>query len=103
MTWGVHSLYTSDFDNLGPIGCADVIQSEEARKAQEWAGDYVSIRGISLQDRRRFSYPRALVEQTADGFQIRRDDQTPDNAVQISDKSAYELIQWLQYALEQRK
>jgi len=39
MTWGVHSLYASDFDNLGPIGCADVIQAEEARKAQEWAGD----------------------------------------------------------------
>jgi len=33
------SMYSSDFDNLGPIGCADVIQAEEARKAQEWAGD----------------------------------------------------------------
>jgi hypothetical protein len=38
---GSHIYYvgTSDFDNLGPIGCADVIQAEEARKAQEWAGD----------------------------------------------------------------
>lgn len=34
-----YSMYHSDFDNLGPIGCADVIQAEEARKAQEWAGD----------------------------------------------------------------
>ncbi len=34
-----YSLYWSQFDNLGPIGCADVIQAEEARKAQEWAGD----------------------------------------------------------------
>lgn len=63
----------------------------------------MSLRGISLQDRRRLSYPRALVEQTADGFSVRRDDQKPEEAVQISDGSAYELIQWLQYALEQRK
>ena len=34
-----YSLLASDFDNLGPSGCADVIQAEEARKAQEWAGD----------------------------------------------------------------
>jgi hypothetical protein len=34
-----HSLYASEFNNLGPIACADVIQAEEARRAQEWAGD----------------------------------------------------------------
>lgn len=32
-------LHHSDFDNLGPIGCADSIQAEESRRAQEWAGD----------------------------------------------------------------
>lgn len=33
------NLALSQFDNLGPIACADVIQAEEARRAQEWAGD----------------------------------------------------------------
>lgn len=39
--WYVKSycFYGNDFDNLGPIACADVIQAEEARRAQEWAGD----------------------------------------------------------------
>jgi hypothetical protein len=37
--FGYVGLYRADFDNLGPIGCADVIQAEEARRAQEWAGD----------------------------------------------------------------
>jgi hypothetical protein len=35
----IHSLLFGQFDNLGPIGCADVIQAEEAKRAQEWAGD----------------------------------------------------------------
>lgn len=34
-----HSMFSPDFDNLGPIGCADVLQAEEARRAREWAGD----------------------------------------------------------------
>lgn len=34
-----YSLHGVDFDNLTPSKCADVIQAEEARKAQEWAGD----------------------------------------------------------------
>jgi hypothetical protein len=33
----VYSLLFSDFDNLGPIACADVIQAKEVRRAQEWA------------------------------------------------------------------
>jgi hypothetical protein len=37
--WCWSSMLWPQFDNLGPIGCADVIQAEEARKAQEWAGD----------------------------------------------------------------
>lgn len=36
---GWHSLTMSDFDNLTPREIADVIQREEARKAQEWAGE----------------------------------------------------------------
>lgn len=27
------------FDNLGPIGCADAIQTAETKHTQEWAGD----------------------------------------------------------------
>jgi hypothetical protein len=34
-----YTLYASEYDNLGPIACADVIQAEEALRAQEWAGD----------------------------------------------------------------
>lgn len=37
--FGLYGVYESDFDNLTPSECADVIQAEEARKAQEWAGD----------------------------------------------------------------
>jgi hypothetical protein len=29
----------SDFNSLGPIACADMIQALEAARAQEWAGD----------------------------------------------------------------
>jgi hypothetical protein len=36
---GWYSISASDFDNLTPKECADVIQREEARKASEWAGD----------------------------------------------------------------
>lgn len=39
LRYGCALLYRSEFDNLGPIACADVIQAEEARHAQEWAGD----------------------------------------------------------------
>ena len=38
-TQSYYTLSASDFNNLGPIGCADVIQSEEAKRAAEWAGD----------------------------------------------------------------
>lgn len=34
-----YSMYRSDFDNLTPSECADLIQREEAAKAAEWAGD----------------------------------------------------------------
>lgn len=37
--WAAHSLYASQFDNLTPSEIADAIQAEEARRAQEWAGD----------------------------------------------------------------
>jgi len=39
VTWGIHVLFCAEFDNLGPIACADEIQRQEARRAQEWAGD----------------------------------------------------------------
>jgi len=39
LMWRAVPLSQSQFDNLGPIACADVIQAEEARRAQEWAGD----------------------------------------------------------------
>jgi hypothetical protein len=34
-----YTLYASEYDNLGPVGCADVIQAEEASRARMWAGD----------------------------------------------------------------
>ncbi len=34
-----HSLFGAKFDNLGPVGCAAVIQVEEVKRTQEWAGD----------------------------------------------------------------
>lgn len=34
-----YAMVWSDFDNLTPRECADVIQAEEAKKATEWAGD----------------------------------------------------------------
>lgn len=34
-----HNMYAAQFNNLGPRAIADMIQAEEARKAQEWAGD----------------------------------------------------------------
>jgi hypothetical protein len=39
LAWFPHIVFSSNFDNLGPIGCAGVIQAEEASRAQEWAGD----------------------------------------------------------------
>lgn len=39
LRWQRHALHTAQFDNLTPRECADVIQAEEARKAQDWAGD----------------------------------------------------------------
>lgn len=40
-SWMNYHITTSQFANLGPIGCADVIQAEESRRAQEWAGDAI--------------------------------------------------------------
>jgi hypothetical protein len=34
-----HIMNATHFDNLTPRECADVIQAEEAHRAQEWAGD----------------------------------------------------------------
>lgn len=34
-----YSMYHSDFDNLTPSECANLIQAEEAKRAAEWAGD----------------------------------------------------------------
>jgi hypothetical protein len=33
------TLHDSQFDNLGPVACADEIVRQEIRHAQEWAGD----------------------------------------------------------------
>lgn len=37
--WMNYVLTRSQFGNLGPIACANVIQAEEAKRATEWAGD----------------------------------------------------------------
>ncbi len=34
-----HSLQIAEFDNLGPIACADEIQRQETNRIREWAGD----------------------------------------------------------------
>lgn len=41
LRWFWYVLLSADFDNLGPVACADVIQAEERKRAQEWAGDDV--------------------------------------------------------------
>jgi hypothetical protein len=37
--WFPHNIIGAQFDNLGPVACADEIQRLEAQRAQEWAGD----------------------------------------------------------------
>jgi len=39
MAYRWHTMLHPDFDNLGPVACADEIQRLEALRAQEWAGD----------------------------------------------------------------
>ncbi len=34
-----YSMFSPDFDNLGPIAIANAIVAMEAKRAQEWAGD----------------------------------------------------------------
>lgn len=37
--WTAYSMFDERFDNLGPRAIASVIQAEETKRAQEWAGD----------------------------------------------------------------
>lgn len=47
--FGCHSPTHSMFADLGPIAIADVIQAEESRMAQEWAGDVVDAEHLDKQ------------------------------------------------------